>query len=75
LPLNLRNRVVHFRVRDVYIPAAHDVLEALYGGQLLQGRVLDVTPGDADEHGFAVIAVDELPQSLIVPVSRILGAL
>jgi len=73
--VELRNRLVHFRVRDVYVPAPHDVLDTLYGDHLLQGRVVDVTPGDEREPRFAVVTVDDLAQSLIVPVSRILGAL
>ena len=72
---DLHDRIVHFKIRDVFVPSAHEVLEMLYGDQLLQGRVLDVTPGDGVERSFAIVMVDELPQSLIVPVSRVLGAL
>jgi hypothetical protein len=73
--LKLRNRWVHFKVRDVYFPDVEKVLAELYGNNVLQGKVVDVSRGGSAESWFAVVSVDGLEQEIVVPITRILGVL
>lgn len=73
--MDLRNRWVNFRIRDVYIPDPQDVLNQLYGDDLLQGKVVDVSDAGTGESTFVVVEVEGLQQPVIVPVPRILGVL
>jgi len=73
--VDLRNRWVNFRIRDVYIPDPQDVLNQLYGDDLLQGKVVDVSDAGTGESTFVVVEVEGLQQPVIVPVPRILGVL
>jgi hypothetical protein len=70
-----RDRWVHFRIRDVYIPDPQVLLLDLHRDDVLQGRVLDFSDTGMPEGAFAVIKVDEIEQPVIVPVARIRGAL
>jgi hypothetical protein len=73
--VELKNRWVHFMIRDVYVPDPLAVLTELYGGDLLQGRVLEVSDAGAQREAFAVVVVDGLKQPVIVPIEKILGVL
>jgi hypothetical protein len=75
LPIDLRSRIVHFRVCDVYIPDPASVLIEMHGNDLLQGRVIDQSEDGTSEGSFAMVEVEDLQQPLIVPIARILGAL
>lgn len=72
---DLSNRWVHFRIRDVYMPDPEKVLRELYGDDLLQGRVVDLTDGGDRPRTFAVVEVEGLGDPLIIPIDRILGRL
>lgn len=74
--MGLRNRCVHFRIRDVYFPDAQTLLMELYGNHLLQGKVIDISDSGMQEGAFIVVKVEgvkEIRQPVIVPVERILG--
>lgn len=73
--MDLRDRWVSFRIRDVFIPDPRGVLLQLYGGDLLQGRVLDLSDGGARREAYAVVSVESVEGPLIVPVDRIAGVL
>lgn len=73
--VDLRNRRVHFKIRDVHIPDPHELLVELYGNDLLQGKVIDLSDSGIQERAFAVVQVEGLKQPVIVPVERILGVL
>ena len=73
--MDLRNRWVHFRICDVYIPDPKEVLVTLHGNDLLQGKVIDLSDSGTQELAYAVIEVEGIDQPVIVPVERILGAL
>ena len=62
-------------IRDVYVPDPLAVLTELYGSDLLQGLVLDVSDSGAKREAFAVVVVDGVKQPLIVPIEKILGVL
>ena len=69
--VELRNRWVHFRIRDVHIPDPEEVLVRLYGNDLLQGRVIDCS--DSAEGRYLVVQVQGFPTALVVPEKQILG--
>jgi hypothetical protein len=68
----LRQKWVRFRICDVYIPAPEKILLELHGADVLQGKVLDISESGSQEQ-FAVIEVEELENSVIVPVRLILN--
>jgi hypothetical protein len=72
--VELKDRWVHFQVRNVYYPQPATVLTDLHGDDLFQGRVVDVTD-DGGSGRYAVIEVEGVKQPLIVPVRHILGVL
>ena len=73
--MDLKDRWVHFMIRDVYVPDPLAVLTELYGSDLLQGRVLDVSDSGTKREAFAVVVVDGVKQPLVVPIEKILGVL
>ena len=72
---DIRNRLVNFKVRDVYIPDAREILVELYGNDILQGRVLDLSDSGTAKDAFAVVEVEGVSHHVVVPVERILGVL
>jgi hypothetical protein len=72
---DIRNRLVNFKVCDVYLPDPREILVELYGNVILQGRVLDLTDSGAIRKAYAVVEVEGMGRQLIVPMERILGVL
>jgi hypothetical protein len=64
--MDWRNKRVHFRIRDVYIPEAEKLVMKLHGDDLLQGTVVDVAKGEGNDVSYAVINVPGLDEKLIV---------
>ena len=73
--MDLRNQRVRFRIRDVYLPDPKALLTDLYGNELLNGKVIDISDSGTEEGVFAVIEVEGVQQPVVVPVQRILGVL
>lgn len=73
--MDLKNRWVDFRVRDVYLPDPGKILMDLFGDHLLQGRVLDLSDSGESDGQYVVVEVEDLKDPLIVPVKCILGYL
>ena len=73
--MDLRNQWVRFRIRDVYLPDPKALLTDLYGNELLNGKVIDISDSGTAEGVFAVIEVEGVQQPVVVPVQRILGVL
>jgi len=71
--MELRDRWIHFRICDVYIPDPEKLLIELYGNDLVQGKVIDLSDSGAHQESFAVVQVEGLDQPVIVPVERIRG--
>lgn len=69
--MTLINQVVHFRICDVYLPEPVAVLQELYGEQLLQGTVLDVTESGQPDGSFVVVRVEGVADPVIVPTVRV----
>jgi hypothetical protein len=72
---DIRNRLVNFKIRDVYIPDPREILVELYANDILQGRVLDLTDTGAIKQTFAVVEVEGIGRHVIVPIERILSVL
>jgi hypothetical protein len=64
---------VHFRVCDVYIPDPPEVLNELYGNDILQGKVVDLTDSGEREKAFVVVKVEGVKNLLIIPAEKIIG--
>ena len=71
----MKDQTVNFRICDVYLPDPATVAMDLYGENLLQGRVIDVSDSGEAESAFAVVKVEGIEQLVIVPADRILGVL
>lgn len=71
----MRNRWVHFRIRDVYYPEAMQVLDQLHGNDLLQGRVVDMSDSGDRDGTFAVVEVEGIEHPVVVSMKNILGVL
>jgi hypothetical protein len=72
--MELRNRWVQFKICDVYLPDPRQLLLDLHGGDVLEGRVIDLSDSGREAEAFAVVDVAEIGQRVIVPVQRILDA-
>ena len=72
---DIRNRLVNFKVRDVYLPDAREILVELYGNDILQGRVIDLSDSGASRKAFAVVEVEGVSHHVVVPMERIIGVL
>lgn len=71
--MDLRNQWVRFRVCDVYLPDPSALLTDLYGNELLNGKVIDMSDSGTEDGVFAVVEVEGIRQPVIVPVQRILN--
>lgn len=65
-------RMVDFDVHDVFIPMPTEVLMQRYGNQILQGQVVDLTPGGGPgAEPYAVLRVPGVNEFVIVPCARL----
>ena len=72
---DIKNRLVNFNVRDVYIPDPREMLMDLYGNIVLQGKVVDLTDSGINKNMYAVVEVEGVDYHVIVPVEYIVGVL
>ena len=71
--MDFRNRLVNFRITDVYHPEPQELLSRMFGRTVLQGEVREVTGQPGDPESYLVIQLRDLPEPVIVPVRSILG--
>ena len=69
----LLNRFVRFKVSDVTIPGPQEVVNELYGGDIVQGKVVDITESGAKEQAFIVVKVEGMNALLILPAEKVIG--
>jgi hypothetical protein len=62
---------VYFKLRDIFVPPARDVLEQLHGDDLLRGRVIGVTEKGAAQEIHLVIEVEGVKTAVVVPLAHI----
>ena len=68
---DLRHRWVRFKVNDVCVPTPAEVLNDLFGDQVIEGEVVDLTGSGLPDQLFVVVRVESLPPLLIVPIGKI----
>jgi hypothetical protein len=69
--VNLRHRVVHFTVADVYFPDPAKVVLELHGDKEIEGEVIDFSDSGEQKDAYAVIKVERLSRPVLVPVDRL----
>jgi hypothetical protein len=67
----LRDRWVHFRIRDAHIPEPSTLLAEMYGEHLLQGRVREISV--LRDKPFVVVDVQGISRPVIIALDLILG--
>jgi hypothetical protein len=68
----LRGQSVTFCVRDIYLPDPSAILSELHDGEILTGRVVDLSDDARDERSaFVVVEVEGLRQPCIVAIERL----
>jgi hypothetical protein len=72
--VDIRNRRATFKAVDIYHPTPGEFLCRLYGSEVLQGRILDLTDCGEGNRKCAVIEVEQ-GICAIVPVDRIISVL
>lgn len=70
-----RNQLINFKIVDVYHPEPDQVLRELYGDDLLQGLVVDISQGESPEATFAVVQVDGLRSPVVVSLHQVMEVL
>ena len=65
--MSLRDQLVQFEVRNIFIPNPRTLIWELHANDLLRGRVIDLTDSGTQPDAFAVIEVEGIRQPLIVP--------
>lgn len=73
--MDFRNRLVNFRITDVYHPESQELLKRLFGKTVLQGVVREVTGQRGDSERYLVVQLRDLPEPVIVAERSILGVL
>jgi hypothetical protein len=73
--VSLQNRLVNFRIADVYFPDPTEVLLQLHASDVLQGRVVDTSDGGKQAEAFVVVRVDGLEQPVIVSTRKLIDVL
>ena len=73
--MELQDRWVHFRIRDVYYPDPTQVLIDLHGNDVLLGKVIDLSDSGMQPEAFVVVEIEGIEPAVILPVERILKVL
>jgi len=69
--VDLINRVVQFKIRDIYLPEPQEVLFELHSNDLVQGTVIDLSDHEMKEGSFAVIKVEGIEKPVVVSVRQV----
>ena len=62
---------MQFRLADIYLPDPVTVIYELHRGDLLRGMVIEMSDLGESKNAFVVVAVNEFPHRMIVPVNRL----
>jgi hypothetical protein len=71
--VDFTNRLVNFRITDVFHPEPQELLVRVFGKTVLQGQVREITGAPGDAERYLVIHVRDLSEPVIVPLRSILG--
>jgi hypothetical protein len=70
---DLKNCWVEFKIRDVFLPDPNTIIIELHSGDILHGKVMDLTANGRQGQLLAIIAVEGFKDQVFVPVDRILN--
>ena len=70
---NIRGKRARFKALDIHLPDPIDVLIELYGDDVVQGEVMDLSDSGMQKEVFALIRVEGMQKMVIVPVDRIIS--
>jgi hypothetical protein len=71
--LNLIHHRARFRICDVCIPDAGELLATLYGEQIVEGTIIDVSESGERHQGFAVVQLVGVEKPIVVPIELIVS--
>jgi hypothetical protein len=69
--MDIINRTVSFRIRDVSIPSASQLVMTLHGDDILHGKAIDLS--DSGTEVYAVVEVEGVAQAVVISVDRIVA--
>ena len=69
--MEIINRTVSFRIRDVTIPDAQRLVMELHGDDVLHGKAIDLS--DRGSEVYAVVEVEGVTQAVVIAVDRIIA--
>jgi hypothetical protein len=69
--VDLRDHYVQFHLADIYLPDPVTLTYELHGNDVVRGKVLEMSDSGEQADAFVVVAVDDVPHRMIVPVNRI----
>jgi hypothetical protein len=67
-------RRIAVRLRDIYLPDPQQVALELFGDQVLEGRVIDVSDNQQPGGAYAVVEFPQLDTPAVVPCDCLLPA-
>ena len=62
---------MQFRLGDIYLPDPLTVIYELHSNELLRGKVIEMSDSGERKGAFVIVAVDDIPHRMIVPVDRV----
>ena len=62
---------MQFRLADIYLPDPVAVVYELHCSDMLRGKVIEMSDIGELKDAFVVVAVNEFPHRMIVPVNRV----
>lgn len=71
-PAELRGSTVRFRVADVVIPPADELLQRLFGDDVLEGRVVEEARGDEPMNAHVAVAITGMNDPVVVLRSKLI---
>jgi hypothetical protein len=71
--MEIINRRVSFRIRDVSIPAPQQILMELHGDDIVEGKAIDISDRGTVAEAYAVVEVEGVAQPIVVAVDRIIA--
>jgi len=69
--MELKDRWVNFRIRDVYVPDPEILIFDLHADDVLHGKIVDTSDSGDERDTFAVIQVQGIKPLVIVPVKSL----
>jgi hypothetical protein len=69
--VSLLNRLVRFKISDVYHPDPARLLEELHGNETLEGEVLGLSDSGNEKEAFVIVKVEPIDENIVVPTKKV----